>query len=208
MSVGRKDSWRCPFRWLPGSPNNKKTGLTLVELLVVALIFGVIMSALFITLNVGEFSITVNSNKVDAQAHTRMLMDLVVKDIRQAITSELVANSPTTNYLKFNLWSWNVANATWQLGSQYREYEYTPAENKMSRRLVDGNGIVLEEVDYLNVLRSPFYTSYTSETSNQFDSNELLQNRKLIVVIEEERPVRNSQPVNFTLIEEVKIRNG
>jgi hypothetical protein len=167
-----------------------------------------VFGALLTTLIVGDSSIAVNAEKVNVRGKVRSAIDWVTRDLRGAISWEINANSPSTNYVKFNLWSWDAVNNTWQLGSRFVEYAYDPSLHTLTRRLVDSSGNVLERTDFPEIMLSPFYTAYTDEFTNQFDPNALLANRRLFVVIRSTHRVRNSRDVSCTLVEEVKIRNG
>ncbi|MGE5308305.1 MAG: hypothetical protein ACM3OC_04410, partial [Deltaproteobacteria bacterium] len=167
----------------------------------------VVFGSLLMTLTVGGSSISVSAEKLNQQARARAIMDWVSRDLRNAISWEINANNPTSNYVKFNLWSWDTAANTWKLGDQFVEYSYNSATSTLSRRLLDNTGTVLQETDFPDVILSPFYTSYTDEFTNQFDKNVLLASRQMILVIRTHHAARG-RDVSSTLIENIKIRNG
>ncbi len=185
----------------------KLKGLTLVEIMVVTLIMGVIFGALLMALHVGQISTDVGSSKVDLEAEVRMVADWIAKDVRQCIPSELCANVPTTDYVKFNLWAWSNASLSQVESDEYVEYEYDNSTQNLTRRhIVDG--VVGAEQNFTGITMSPFYTSYIDESANSFDFSELCatSNRTLIVAIKKEKTIWN-RALNFTTVKEVRIRN-
>jgi prepilin-type N-terminal cleavage/methylation domain-containing protein len=204
---------------------SKFTGFTLVELMVVCAIFGIVMSALLMTLQIGEFANGVGSAKVDLESEVRVLVDWITKDIRQAKIQDLSStdNDPRGDHIKFRLWEWNTTghNQAYIYNGATDtfvniEYDYDSATETLSRKFQDENGDVFYQnftgISLLNpdpgseTGKGIFYTSYASSTDNDFNSTVLLNNRRIIVVIKKEKTVRNKN-LNFTLIEEVKIRN-
>lgn len=175
--------------------------------MVVCLIIGLLFGALFMTLSAGDASVAVNSDKVHLQAKVRALTELVIRDLRGAISWEINANNPSSVHVKCNIWSWDPAVNTWQMGSNFIEYSYDAAARTLSRRLVDDKGNVLQETVFSAIAAAPFYTTYADETSNYFDPNELLSLRRLYVVISSDRVVRG-RSLRAVLVTEVKIRNG
>ncbi len=175
--------------------------------MIVCLLVTVLFGGLFMALSASESSVAVTGEKVGLQGKARMLTDLVARDLRNAISWEMNANTPSSSYLKFNLWSWDTTANTWKLGNQFVEYSYDQAQRTLKRRIVDDTGFVLEERVFPEIMLAPFYTSYTDEFTNQFDSNALLANRLVIVVIKTQRTARGRN-LDCTLKSEVKIRNG
>ncbi|MDD5347468.1 MAG: prepilin-type N-terminal cleavage/methylation domain-containing protein, partial [Candidatus Omnitrophica bacterium] len=187
--------------WSPG----RKTGFTLIEAMVVFIILAVIAAALVMTLRVGDFAQSVGSSKADICSDVKMLMDWIVRDVRQAKIQELFNNTPSTGYIKFNLWVWDNDTLAQVFSDQYVEYEYDSAGEVLTRRFIDG-GVTVNEWNFTGVMMPPFYTSYTNETINSFSNATLLNSRKVIVAIKRGKTVRN-RPLNFTMAEEVRIRN-
>lgn len=189
----------------------KRCGFTVIELLIAGMILAVILTGLFMTLNIGQFSYPITSAKLHLQSEVRLAMDWIIKDLRQTISWNIasVENAPSTIHIKFNLWTWNSSTHTWELGTDYIEYDYDSNLEKLTRRYVDtfGNPTTLE---FNNIIEAPFYTTYigTGDPSNTLDADQLRNDRKLIIVISGRKYVRGSLYVPFTLESEVKIRNG
>jgi len=175
--------------------------------MVVTLIMIVIFGSLLMALHVGQISTEVGSSKVDLEAQARMVADWIAKDVRQCIPSELCANVPTTDYVKFNLWDWDNTSLSQVQTDEYVEYEYDNATANLTRRHIAG-GVIDNEQNFTGITMSPFYTSYTDETTNDFDYSELCatSNRTLIVAIKKEKTIWN-RDLNFTTVKEVRIRN-
>ena len=179
-------------------------GFTIVELMVAALIMAVIMGALVMCLRIGDLTTAVGTEKADMESDVRYLMSWMVRDIRQAKIQELCENEPGSDYIKYNIWVWDDVNYTHQKSDDYVEYEYDPYSLVLTRRAF--NNDTDAEVNFTGIAMSPFYTSYTDETANGFDAGTLLGTRRLIVAIKKEKIVRDRN-LNFTLVEEIRIRN-
>lgn len=177
----------------------------MLELTIAVAIMGVIMSALVMVLGVGEKAAGIGSAKVDLQSDVKTLVDWIVRDVRQAKIQELYNNTPSSDYVKFNLWLWNNTTYTQENSNQYVEYAYDNVTQTFTRRFIE-NGTIQNEWNFTDIQMSPFYTSYVNETNNNFDNMTLLTTRTLIVAIKKAKTVRN-RPLNFTMVEEVKIRN-
>jgi len=183
---------------------------------MVCVILGVVMSALLMTLQIGELINGIGSAKVDLEAEARMLVDWITKDVRQSEIKNLYGNDPRGDHIKFNMWEWNQTGFNQQYTDEYVEYSYDNQTETLSREFRNENGDVLVQNFTGIVMPDPdpvsetgkgiFYTNYASPTDNNFNSTDLLNNRRIIVVIKKEKSVRN-RLLNFTLVEEVKIRN-
>jgi hypothetical protein len=173
--------------------------------MVVSFIMVIIMSALVMMLRVAEMSTGIGTAKIDLESDVRLLVSMMVKDIRQAKIQELHNNTPATDYIKYNVWVWNDANHTQDKTDEYVEYEYDDASRVVTRRFIVDND-TMDEVAFSNITMPPFYTSYTSATVNSFSSATLLNTRRLIVAVKKERIVRG-RDLNFTMVEEMRIRN-
>ncbi|MCX7927117.1 MAG: prepilin-type N-terminal cleavage/methylation domain-containing protein [Candidatus Omnitrophica bacterium] len=183
----------------------KHQGLSLIEAIIVILIFSIISASLIAALRVGDISNSIGSLKTDLYSDTRMLLDWLTSDVRQGKIQKIYAYNPTTDYLKIPLWVWNDTNLTQKLTGQYIEYKYDNKTYTLTRRLLN-NTTVINEINFTNVLMPPFYTSYTNESKNDFNSSTLLTSRKIIIAIKRGKNERN-RPLNFTMVEEVRIRN-
>ena len=173
-------------------------------------IMTIILAALVMTLRVGDIASGIGTAKVDIQSDVKTIVDWITRDVRQTKIEKLCLNSPTTDHMKFPLWDWNNTSLEQTMTDQYVEYEYDSGTQTLTRRFIEG-GAVSYEQNFTDITMSPFYTSYTDETSNNFDnssSGTLCSNatRTLIIAIKKEKAVRNT-PLNFTMIEQVRIRN-
>jgi prepilin-type N-terminal cleavage/methylation domain-containing protein len=204
MLPGQKDKGSGVLR-LPRKFPDKLKGFTIVELMVVSLITGIIMSALFMTLQVGELTYEIGSAKVDLESEVRTLVDWISRDLRQAKIQEMNNNTPATDHIKFSLWTWNNTTNTTNLKSSYIEYSYASANQTLSRNYRD-EGSTIFTVNFKNITMAPFYTSYTNETSNSFSNATLLTSRKIIVAVKKTKVVKNKN-LNFSMVEEVRVRN-
>lgn len=188
---------------------DRPSGITFVELMVVALIMGVLLSMFAVSLKTGDLIYNANSAAIDAQADARMIMDWVTRDVRQAISWDIssTGNDPGPGHLKFRTGSFNTTTEAWDLDGGFIEYEYDQTDSVLYRRMLDAGGAVLSESGFPHIVVPPFYTAYTDETVNDFNVTRLSADRTLVVVISESRQTR-MQDANFTLIGEVRIRNG
>ncbi|MCX5701913.1 MAG: prepilin-type N-terminal cleavage/methylation domain-containing protein [Candidatus Omnitrophica bacterium] len=190
------------------SRKNKKS-LTLIEIMVVVFIMGIIFMALFLSLTTAEFSSSVSSAKTDLQAKLRLVMDLIIRDVRQTSSSEgridFSNPPPSESYIKFVKVTGvdNVTPQIYTLTSDYIEYNYTAALNQLSRNEVNDSGSIIKSWNFTNLTQVSFYTA----PGVPLAQGEIAESRKLLVNITGQTQVRNSLVINQTLSEEVKIRN-
>jgi len=165
------------------------------------------MSALVMTLRIGDLSTAIGTDKVDLEADVRLLMKWIVGDIRQAKIQELNENVPTPDYIKYNVWVWNNTSLEQDKTNQYVEYEYDDVSQVLTRRIIIDN-VTTQEWNFSDITESPFSAKDTSGVivDDEFFKDTLLGTRRLIVTIRKEKVVRNS-PLNFTMAEEIRIRN-
>lgn len=206
MSVGAKEGVRVIFRFLRVFPVKIK-GFSLIEVLVSMLLLGIIMSALFIALNIGESGNSISGVKVEMQAATRNLMDWIARDIRGVIGSEIAqaVNTPSGTHLKFNLWQWSDASNTWYITGDYIDYNYDPVFDRITRSLISG-GNVMQTWNFSDIVENPFYTTY-NDTTKEFVEYDFEITKKLIVLISMQRTAIGGRVITTTLREELKIRN-
>jgi len=180
----------------------KQRGFTLIEVLVVGSILSIIMAALFFSLTTGEFSISVASAKADLQAKVRLIMNWIVKDVRQTSLVEInaTANAPSENHIKFRQVTGVNDTGSYTYNSNYTEYTYNETFGNLTRNEVNETGTVLCSLVFSNITQSPFYTAPGVPLN-------ILNNRKLVIVINGTNQVTNSLTLNFNLTEEVNIRN-
>ena len=214
MLTGLKGKEIRLFNCLRASPG-KIRAFTLIEVLMTSLILSVVLSALFITLHIGQASFAASNSKIVIQSQVRMAMNWIVKDLHQSISWNVAStvspnNDPTTNHLKFNLWAWNDTTNTWDLSADYIEYTYYEDLNKLTRTYYNDTTKINMIIEFQNIIEDPFYTTYiaSGNPGNVLDVDQLRNNRKLTVVIKGEKLVRGSLYVPYALQREVKIRNG
>lgn len=180
-------------------------GFTLVEMLIVVFILSIIMTGLFLTFNIGQFSFPITSAKLELQSEARNIMNWITKDLHQAITGNIADNNATTNYIKINLWEWNyTTNLRDTHNNAYIEYFYNGTSRKLTRQYTDASGGV-STLEFSNITESPFCTNLTTGI---LDRNYLRTNNKLNVIVSVEKIIRGTLSVPFILISEVTIRNG
>ncbi len=213
MLVGQKDKELKVFSSLRAllDNSNLRSGFTIVELMVAALILMIVLAGLYWSLNSGQIATNVTKAKLELEADIRLAMDWITKDLRQSISWNIAGadNNPTTSHLKFNLWLWNATTHTWDVTTSYVEYNYDSVAKTITRVAVDGTGNVMSFV-FNNIEEPPFYTQYidTGDPGNVLVPIELQSNKKLIVVISGRKLVRAGLFVNSKLKLEVRIRNG
>ena len=210
MSVGRKEA-EVEIGRYPHASRVKKKGFTLLEVLVVGFILTVVMTALFLSLSTGEFSNSVGSAKADLQAKVRLILDWIVKDVRGTTLIEINtcrplinAYCPSVNHIQFRKVT-GIDNTTGQytLNNNYIEYIYSSNTQQLTRNEMDGTGLILRSWIFNNITQLPFYVAL----GDPLDPGDILTNRKLVIVITGQSQVRNALTLNFSLTEEVKIRN-
>lgn len=168
------------FRSPPSSPN-KEWGFTLIELMVVLLILSVIIAAVFITLKSGYFSQSLSSQQTELQLIVRTAAEHIIKDLRQARSSQLTGSS---SQLSFDLCSFDPQTETWMNCSTI-VYNYD-SNNKILTRTNDGT----EDLKFENIIEAPFDTTY------------LVSDKKVILELKGERG-----SIAYTLKSEIKLRN-
>jgi len=201
MLAGLKDKETEILAYLRALAARRK-GFTLAEVLVTAFILSVVAGALFLSLTTGEFSNAITSAKIDLQAHVRLVMDLIVKDVRQANILGINNNSPSVNHIRFKKVT-GIDNTTgsYSLSANYTDYTYDPVSLTLTRSEIDAGGNVIKSIVFSDITQAPFYTAL----GVPLVFNGLIASKKLIIVISGRRQAR--QILNFSLSEEVKIRN-
>jgi prepilin-type N-terminal cleavage/methylation domain-containing protein len=183
---------------------NKNRAFTLVEVLIAALIFSVILACLFVVLNIGHISFTINSAKLDLQSYVRLVMDRIVKDTRDTNLLEINSNNPLVSHIKFRkVTGIDNVSGSYTLSPDYIEYNYDNVLSELSRNIVDANGIILRSSLFPNITQSPFY----SVPGVPLVDNAILNSKSLVIVITSQKQAKNSLFLNFSLTEDIKIRN-
>jgi hypothetical protein len=171
------------------------------------------MMGLFLAWNMGEFSSSVSSTKVDLQAEVRRTMDWITKDVRQSVSWEIadaVNNNPSDTHIKFRqVQGWNTTSDTYLLNGNYTEYTYNAGSNTITRRVSDASNNTLQTWNFNNIMQAPFYTRDSGSNTVPLTghSSDLLTSRRLIIVIAGQKQVRGSTNTTYALTEEVKVRN-
>ncbi len=171
---------------------------------MVAFLLAIIMSSLFFTLTRGEFCNTMISAKTDLQLRVRMVMDWIVKDVRQTNLIQINSNTPTQDHIKFKQVT-GIDNTTgsYTLSSNYIEYNYDSAIHTLTRNEIDSDGTtVLRTWSFDNIMQSPFY----SDVGFPLTNGAILTSKRLIVIIEGQNQAKGAV-LDFSLTEGVKIRN-
>jgi prepilin-type N-terminal cleavage/methylation domain-containing protein len=209
MLVGQKEQ-ETEILVYPREEANSKRGFTLVEILVVGFILSVVTTALFLTLSTGEFSSSLSSAKADLQAKVRLIMDMMVRDVRQTHFNEINQNDPRVNHIKFRKVS-GIKDSGPNAGdlnfspNPYIEYSYNPNTLQLTRSIVDGTtGVVLRSQVFGDITNIRF----CSKVNEDLGPNTIIpaDSRKLIITIAARRQVKRLT-LNLSLSEEVKIRN-
>lgn len=185
---------------------DKKSGITLVEVLVVAFILLIIMSALFLVLNVGNLSNTIGGAKLEAQQQVRMAMDWMVKDLRQTDRMRLLVRDESGDPLtqaQFNTFSipppqivtyplFNICTGYSISGNLWSSNQIGYTYDAVNQRIVrsdSGTGNIWQ------------FNHITSLTFTKTGLNSLL-----IEIVGQRTAIGTIAPT-FTLQEEVKLRN-
>ena len=180
---------------------------TIVELMAASAILVILMSGLLMVLQHGELITGIGTAKVDLEAEVKMLTEWITKDLRQTNSVNLtsIANDPNYAHLKFNLWVWDNATKNITYSDSYIEYNYYSSNQTLDRGYYDASTGTAFNNTFYDITLPPFYTSYTNESDNDFDSTDLRM-EGLITVIKKEKTVRG-RVLNFTMVEKVRIRN-
>ena len=183
----------------------KKSGFTLIEILLVGFLLSVVMAALLLSLTTVQLSNSVSPARADLQAEVRLMMDWIVKDVRQTNPIQINNNSPSGNHIKFQQVT-GIDNTTGQytLSPNYIEYNYDNVTGILSRNDII-NGVAQETWAFNNITQSPFYTQVGPNVLLQ--PGDILTSKKLIIIIAAQKQLRQSSILNFSLSEEVKLRN-
>ncbi len=192
---------------LPRNLLSKFRGFTIIELMVASAIMVILMSGLLMILQQSELVTGIGTAKADLESEVKMLTEWITKDLRQANSVNLTStdNDPDYTHLKFNLWVWDNATKSFNYSDSYVEYNYNSSNQTLVREYYDASTSTTFNNAFFNITLPPFYTSYTDETVNNFNTTDLRM-EGLIAVIKKEKTVRD-RALNFTMIEKVRIRN-
>lgn len=180
---------------------------------MVSFLFSIIIACLLVTLNTGQLTGSINSAKADLQAKARNITSQITSDVRQTISWDIANNSPSGSYIKFRLvQGWDAVNKTFSLldaggYEHYAVYSYDSATKTITYTTYlfkSGLQSNVKTVTFDNIVAVPFRNRDLTDLTQ----NELLNNRRITVIISAQTQVRGSLDINATLQEEVKIRNG
>lgn len=184
----------------------KKSGITLVEVLVAAFILLIIMSALFVVLNVGELSNTIVGAKLEVQQEVRRAMDWMVKDLRQTDRKLLLVTDQFGNPVpkQFN-------DPAIAIGDPFTDPLFSIC---IGYGVVSGNLWSSNQIGYTYDAANQRIVRSDSGTGNTWQFNHINSltftktglNSLLIEIVGQRTAIGTIAPT-FTLQEEVKLRN-
>lgn len=174
----------------------KEDALTLVEVLVTSLILGIIITALFLTLNIGNLSIKTTELKSETISQARMITDWLIQDLRQTFAYEIRNNDPSSGHIKFRLCQGHDGRSI-QWSEDYIEYIYDNINQTLIR--FDYNYNPPRE----NVFKNIIVENIDNEP---FDLSQLNSN-KITITIRVSKANWQVPQITQSLISEAKIRN-
>lgn len=190
------------------------TGFSLVEVIVASFIFMVVLSALYIVLNIGDKINYEGAARVDLQSNIRQVLDIITQDVRQARLTDIAVITNTCDYLKFHrakgCCTVEDGREKADLSTYYIEYAYYgDPDYKITRQILDASENVLETRDFYNIYGSPFYTLDNAGAKQPLTGHttDFLNSTVLIIEINGQTEVRGSRTLSLTLEELAKIRN-
>ena len=197
MLVGQKEEGIGILLYLRAG-RAKKRGFTLVEVLVVGFILSVIISGLLMTLIIGDRSISISSAKADLQAKVRLILNMVIREVRQTKPSEIDSNDPRVDHIKFRPVSgFDIVTGLLTFSPDYIEYVYNVNTRQLTRNKIGNNP---QSTTFDNITA----TRFRSDVAEDLGPGTI--DEKLIITITAQGQA-NRLTLNFSLTEEVKIRN-
>lgn len=201
MLVGQKEEDKGIFNFLRASLN-KISGFTLVEIIVTAFILVIIIGALIAVLNIGNFSNSISTAKLELQQDVRRTIDWIVKDLRQTQRTKLtVINEAGSSVLFVDL----VNNEI------FTDPQFRICQDHDGTNVIWSSNQIGYTFDALNhkVIR----TDSAGSQSWAFNNISNLEFRKigmdmLSITVSGEKTVRGNIKPTYTLQTEVKLRNG
>ncbi|MFH0762369.1 MAG: prepilin-type N-terminal cleavage/methylation domain-containing protein [Candidatus Omnitrophota bacterium] len=210
MLTGQRGREIRPLAY-PRASLNRSCGFALIEILVAAFLLSVILAALLLTLNIGHLTGSVGLVKLDLQANVRQAVDLISRDVRQTFGYEIAdeENTPSPTHIKFRqVQGWDTVLDLPVFSSNYVDYNYDVSLGRITRTIVDGSGEVLETRQFNNIAVAPFYAvDFATGEILPLSANVLLTSSRLVALITGQARTRGSQVLNFSLTQEIKIRN-
>ena len=201
MLVGQKEEGTGILLYLRAG-RTKKKGFTLIEVLVVSLILGVLTAGLLMTLIIGDRSSAISSAKADLQAKVRLILNMIIRDVRQTKPFEINSNDPRVDHIKFRPVSgFNIVTGLHIPSLNYIEYVYDVNTRQLTRNIIDASNNLLQSTTFDNITATRFRSDVTE------DLGPGTIDEKLIITITAQSQVRKNLTLNYSLSEEVKIRN-
>lgn len=186
---------------------NNKRAFTIIEILIAVLIGAFMVTALFYVLNSGQNINDLSSVKVAAGSQARRVSDWISSDLRQAVVWDIANNSPSATHIKFRpVLGWDIAGDTYQLDTNYIEYNYDAAANTLTRNLVNGAGAVLSSWVFNDITAQPFFTRDGAGTLIALD-NSVGTSKKVVTLISVNKISDKGVNSSASLTAEIKIRN-
>lgn len=189
----------------------KKSGITLVEVLVAAFILLIIMSALFVVLNVGELSNTIVGAKLEVQQEVRRAMDWMIRDLRN--TDRMRLQVTVTDQFG-NPAQKQFGDPTIAIGDPFTDplFSICIGYGVVSGNL--GNLWSSNQIGYTYDAANQRIVRSDSDTGNTWQFNHINSltftktglNSLLVAIIGQRTAIGTIAPT-FTLREEVKLRN-
>lgn len=165
------------------------------------------VTGLFYILNSGQNINDLSSGKVAAQAQARRAIDWIGRDLRQTVVWELANNSPSATHIKFRpVLGWDIAGNTYQLDTDYIEYNYDAVACTLTRNTVDTTGTVLKSWVFSDIVAQPFFTRDALGNLIALD-NTVGTSKKVITLISVNKVSEKGVNSVISLTLETKIRN-
>lgn len=186
---------------------NNKRAFTIIEVLIAGFIGAFMVTALFYILNSVQSINDLSSVKVAAGSQARRASDWISSDLRQAVVWDIANNSPSATHIKFRpVLGWDIAGGTYQLSSDYIEYNYDAASARLTRNLVDGAGAVLSSWVFNDITAPPFFTRDGAGALIALD-NSVGTSKKVVTLISINKVSDSGVNSSASLTAEIKIRN-
>jgi hypothetical protein len=188
-----------------------KRGSGLLEALLVTLLIGVLMSGIFVMLNVAQSS-RASAAKMEVRAEVRRCMDWLVNDLRQSLSWSVgsSANNPTSSHIKFKkVTGYSTAGSGSAVLGNFIEYTYDSASSEITRADL-GTG---ETWVFRYITQAPFYTRLSDGSIAVIDpvsagnDSPVFTTRNMVLAIFGQKQVTSGVSVDCMLTEEVRIRN-
>lgn len=124
--------------------NKNNKGMSLVEMMITAFLFSIILGAIMITLSTGRASLSTGSSQVDVQQDARKALNAMVRELRQAGMTTILgvpADGSINSSITFQIpSSISVAGPVWSGAIQY---SLGGLNNRQLLRVQSGNTRVM-----------------------------------------------------------------